>query len=124
MRYILNKNLQLRDTKHKGRGVFSKGVIKKNTIIEESQYILISRNKTVPGVYPYTYPHPVKDGIPVYAIVLGFGSMYNDSETEEDKNIIYEVDEANKLYRYITTREINNGEELVLYYRDKSINVT
>lgn len=112
--------LSVRLTADKGRGVFARSSIPANTLLESSPVLLIpsdqytahSFNRTVIESYAFTWAR--SSTTPSMALALGLGSMFNHDE--ERPNVSFQLDKANEVIRYKTTREVKEGEELCIYY--------
>ncbi|CEG65447.1 hypothetical protein CU097_013318 [Rhizopus azygosporus] len=106
-------NLELRTHPIRGRGVFTKDFIKRNTLVEISPVLFFDAQEyDTHGKYTildhYTY---VWQG--GYALALGLGSMFNH---DNKPNVGFIRDIPNKLIRYVTLRDIEPEEELCISY--------
>lgn len=117
--------LELRSDPIKGRGVFTRERLERNTLVEISPILLFNEQEysshgkyTILDQYTYCW----QGG---FALALGLGSMFNHDSTP---NIGFIRDIANKLIRYVTLRVIEKEEELCisygnhLWFEDDSIN--
>lgn len=99
-----------------GRGVFSIRAFFKDEVIEISPvFVLDEKYSDLPKafkdrVFNWGYLTGKKSS---RAIALGYGSMYNHSDTP---NLRYEADYENKTLKFITTRAIDPGEHLTIHY--------
>ncbi|KAI9497328.1 hypothetical protein BDB00DRAFT_757073 [Zychaea mexicana] len=106
--------LELRTHPVRGRGVFPKERIKRNTLIEISPVLLFS-----PDEYKEHGQHTVLDHYTYiweggqFALALGLGSMFNHNT---NPNVGYYRDFKNKVIRYTTTRDIEIDEEMCISY--------
>lgn len=91
-----------------GYGVFAAKAIKKGEIIEEC-YVLITRGKDR-ALEDYYFDAKGK-----YALLTGFGIIYNHSE---DENATYYIYPKRKLAVIKATRNIKKGEEITVSYGD------
>ncbi|CAG8537650.1 3921_t:CDS:2 [Ambispora gerdemannii] len=105
--------LEIRQTPHKGRGVFSKSSILSRTLIEISPILLFSHSEyeehgkhTILKQYTYRW----KDG---YALAIGLGSLFNHSR---NNNVGYVKDFEANVIRYYTLCDIESGKELCINY--------
>ncbi|KAI8144102.1 hypothetical protein BJV82DRAFT_608304 [Fennellomyces sp. T-0311] len=106
--------LELRDHPLRGRGVFPKQRIPRNTTVEISPVLLFSPEEYKEhGKYTvldhYTYIWQGRQ----FALALGLGSMFNHAN---DPNVGYYKDFENKIIRYVTIRDIEPDEELCISY--------
>ena len=106
--------LELRNHPIRGRGVFPKESIKRNTLVEISPVLLFAPEEykthgqyTVLDHYTYVW----KGG--QFALALGLGSMFNHASTP---NVGYYRDFENNVIRYTTMRDIEPDEELCINY--------
>ncbi len=114
MKYIKHPDIEMRDSETHGRGIFSKGFIKEGTILEECHYIYIHRGNKVNLISRYMYRKGNQKNGPSFAIVLGFGSIYNSSK--ENKNVKAHLDEEKDVYVFTATQDIQPGDELFMSY--------
>ncbi|KAI9313202.1 hypothetical protein BX666DRAFT_1864706 [Dichotomocladium elegans] len=106
--------LELRSHPIRGRGVFTRERIPRNTLVEISPVLLFTKEEyeahgkhTVLDHYTYIW----KDG--KFALALGLGSMFNH---RRDQNVCYYIDYDRNVIRYFTLREIEPDEELCISY--------
>ncbi len=106
----------------KGRGAFAKIDIKKGTIIDIGNVILI-RNEdydkiqdTILYGYTFEWEDPETNGEYTTAIALDICQFINHSYNPNLKNI---YDYENKTIEYLAVRNISKGEELVINYNGK-----
>ena len=103
----------------KGKGVFSKRLIKEGTVIDVAHVVLLKENEfdliadTVLYNYSYEWGGPNNDSEFMAAISLSISQFINHSFTP---NIKYEYDYENKAIIYTAIRDINKGEELTVNY--------
>lgn len=105
--------LELRNDPIKGRGVFTKESLERNTLVEISPILLFNAEE-----YENHGKHTVLDHYTYYwqggfALALGLGSMFNH---DSKPNVGFIRDIPNKLIRYVTLRPIEAGEELCISY--------
>ncbi|KAG2203619.1 hypothetical protein INT47_011713 [Mucor saturninus] len=105
--------LELRSDPIKGRGVFTKERLVRNTLVEISPILLFNEEEyashgkyTILDQYTYCW----QGG---YALALGLGSMFNH---DSSPNVGFIRDIPNKLIRYVTLRDIEKEEELCISY--------
>jgi len=107
-------NLQIQQTKNKGRGVFTTAAISVNQIIEICPVILIPKAELVflDETYLYNYYflwNENKDA----AIALGYGSLYNHSE-KPNATFLIQNETNSIIIKSISTVKI--GEEITIDY--------
>jgi SET domain-containing protein len=106
--------LFIKESKGKGRGVFTKEDIRTGTVIEEAPIIALKRNDTKKALDTVLYNYLFDwEGRSSSCVVLGWGSIYNHSYKP---NCAGEFDFEKKLMRIKTLRKINKGEELLINY--------
>lgn len=105
--------LELRSDPIKGRGVFTRERLDRNTLVEISPILLFNQEEyalhgkyTVLDQYTYCW----QGG---FALALGLGSMFNH---DSSPNVGFIRDIPNKLIRYVTLRDIEKEEELCISY--------
>lgn len=113
----MDRDLEVRDTDAKGRGVFALRDFAAGELVELAP-VLIGKHgiSNVFDDYEFNWSEANGRGqIDLYraAIALGFGSLYNGANPA---NLRYELDRAGKAIRFIAARSITNGEELTINY--------
>ncbi|WP_437204367.1 SET domain-containing protein [Planctomicrobium sp. SH664] len=101
--------VEIRYTKHKGRGVFARRDIRKGTIIERVPVIVVTWEQIEDSElasYAYSWTDTKA------AIALGYGSLYNHSF----KPNAYYQDEGRQTKVYTAVRNITAGEEITINY--------
>jgi len=114
-KYFQHPNIEMRDSKLHGRGIFANAFIKSDTLIEECHYSLVEKKDNTAAIKRFMFRHYSDNPDIGYALVLGYGMAYNHSV---NNNVNYSVDYNRKVYVYITTRDIHPDEELCIYYGD------
>jgi len=103
-------NLFIAPTGQKGRGVFTSENIDRDTVIEISPVIVMSReDQTLLHDYIFEWGHDRKS----CCMALGYIPMYNHSYRS---NCEYEMDYDHQLITVKTVRFIKAGEELFINY--------
>ena len=90
-----------------GYGVFATHQIAAGEMVEECPYILIPHDDNRQNDYTFKYNDEFK------MMVLGFGSLYNHSDSP---NLTYTYDETNRVMCYCAARPIAPGEECFINY--------
>jgi SET domain-containing protein len=109
----LYKNLYVKNAADKGRGVFAANPIRKGAIVETAPVIVIPDedidliDKTAIADYYFKW------GDSHFAMVLGYGSLYNFSETP---TVSFEADLKNQLMIFRAIRSIQKDQELTIHY--------
>lgn len=99
-----------------GYGVFTRGFIPKNTIIEVAHTIRLPVNEREHLTTLLQYDFQCPD--PNYTLIaMGFGGIYNNHKN-------YNVDwvPSNDTVKYTTNKNVYPGEELFVYYGDNYFN--
>jgi SET domain-containing protein len=106
----------------KGRGVFAKRIIKKNTVVELANVVLISNNDydliqdTILYHYIFEWDAPKNKGEKTNAIAFGVCQFFNHSYTP---NLKYTYDYENFTIEFLAIKNILKGEELTVNYNGK-----
>lgn len=110
MKKILEQNkIYVKKSRTHGYGVYAGKTIKKGEVIEEC-YVLITRGKDR-ALEDYYFDAKGK-----YALLTGFGIIYNHSD---DENADYIIDVKRRLATIKAIRTIKKGDEIFLSYGDK-----
>lgn len=102
----------------KGKGIFAKKNIKKETLVEKGHVILISNNDyekiqdTILYQYVFEWDDPDKPEFQ-NAIALSCCQFFNHSYKP---NLEYLYDYENQIIEYRTIRDVSKGEELTVNY--------
>ena len=117
------KGLEIRNTPHRGRGVFASVEFHAGDIIETCHVIECPPKDTdfIDRTHLYNYYFnwgPERDRV---AIALGYGSLYNHSEKP---NAVYTKDFESSQVIFKCLRSIGKGEEITVYYRDNPADKT
>lgn len=104
---FLNK-ISVKKSPTHGYGVFAGKTIQKGEIIEEC-YVLITKGKDK-ALEDYYF-----DGDGKYALLTGFGIIYNH---DDDENAVYSINVKRKLATIKARRKIKKGEEIFVNYGD------
>ena len=107
----------IRDTgTEKGRGVFAARPFACGEVIESCPVVVLHGPFTAlpeeikTRVFDWSVLAQVQN---TQAFALGYGSMYNH---DNPANMRYEADKQHSLLRFISVREISEGEELTVNY--------
>ncbi len=103
------------ETESRGRSVFTSEDIVQGSIIEICPVIIISPEETQvihkTQLHDYYFIWDMETGSS--AIALGYGSLYNHSESP---NVEFELDKSNQTIRFLALRNIQAGDELTADY--------
>ena len=104
--------LYVKRIKGKGWAVFCSSPIKKGQIFERCPYIYLpakfwNRLSDTP-IEPYRFSY---HGYST-AVLLGYGSLYNHSHSEDEINCEWELDRKKKLYYFTATKDIPANTEI------------
>lgn len=111
----MTKQLYIRETKRKGRGVFCNQDLAPGDLIEVSPLILLPPTeaavieKTVLGHYGFYFNREENS----FAIAMGFGSMYNYAQFP---NAMYELDREQQTITYAAYSAIPAHTEITINY--------
>lgn len=103
---LVQAPLIVKKSSRHGYGVFAGKRFKEGDLIEEC-YILITRGKDK-ALENYYFDVNGK-----YALLTGFGCIYNHSE---DPNADYRYNEKRKLFTFKAEKTIRKGEEIFISY--------
>lgn len=108
-RKLFQNKLMVRKSSMHGYGVFAEKTIKKGEKIEEC-YMIVSRggDKTLEDFY--------FDAKGRYALLTGFGSIYNHAD---EPNADYKIDIKNRVAIIKAERSIRKGEEIYVSYGEE-----
>jgi len=112
---MVHRNLYIEESPGKGRGVFTKGTIPANTIVEISPVIIMSaeERKLLDQTLLHDYIFEWGPNSDQCCMALGYIAVYNHSY---QSNCEYEMDFAEKTIKIKTVRKIKAGEELFINY--------
>lgn len=112
---MIKQYLYIKKTDAKGRGVFTKETIDKNTIIEEAPVIVMSAEDrvNVDKTLLHDYIFAWGENEAQCCMALGFVPIYNHSY---ESNCEYFMDFEKEIIQVKTVRKINAGEELTINY--------
>ena len=119
----MNKLLEIKNISiKKGRGVVAKKIIKKNTVVEVANVVLIPNNDydlihdTIFYHYIYEWADPKNKGKNTNAIAFSICQFFNHSY---NPNLKYFYDYENSSIEYVAIKDISKGEELTVNYNGK-----
>lgn len=109
--------ITIKDSPVHGQGVFAILDIAKGDVIERCPYLVIDEDDIAEvnrlNDYLFSCPHEPGD----YFVVLGYGMMYNHSDTP---NAEWEIDQQdNRFIRFSALKDISAGEEITQNYGDE-----
>ena len=110
------KNIEIKLTPNKGRGVFAKKIFSKDEIIESCQIITFSEADAdkLETTYLSNYWYAWKENADEYgAFCLGNGALFNHSSKPNARVV---KDFNHNLIHFIATEEIPIGEEITFKY--------
>lgn len=109
-------NIEVRESKGKGRGVFATKEIKKGEIIEVAPAIFLEFSDFFGTSFNklFNYYFWLDDYV---VLALGYGSIYNHSEKN---NAEYEINKDEETVTFRAVRNIKPGEEILFNYRGKA----
>lgn len=106
---LIQKRICVKKSSMHGYGVFATRDIRKGMVIEEC-YVLLSKrgHKDFEDFY---FEATKKD-----ALLLGYGSIYNHSDTP---NADYKINEKKRVAKIWATKTIHKGEEIYISYGEE-----
>jgi len=109
--------VEVRTSPIHGYGVFAKEDIYKDEIIEECYLLTIpfKLGEFNSFLINYKFNYPSSGDVKEYVIPLGFGSIYNHSNSN---NAYWRTNEKNKTFEFIASRDIKKDEEICTFYGD------
>ncbi len=111
---LLYEKLYIKNVAEKGRGVFAAKPIRKGDIVEAAPVIVIPDEDVDLIDQTAMADYYFKWGESHFALVLGYGSLYNFSELP---NLSFEVDLINKVMIYRAIKSIKIDQELTVHYQ-------
>ncbi|MBI3138595.1 MAG: SET domain-containing protein-lysine N-methyltransferase [Sphingobacteriales bacterium] len=111
----MNHFLYIKNVKGKGRGVFSRQLIRKDELIESCPLIVLPGEDHDAAISSrladYFFNFNKEEG--TLALVLGFGSLYNHAV---NPNAVYELDREARTMTYHALEDIPAGTEICINY--------
>jgi len=116
---ISNTKIYIDQSPVHGWGVFAKQDIKSGELIEECPVLTlpISKGEVTPLLIDYRFNWPQGTEWEEQVIALGYGSLYNHSNTP---NAIWVSSDTKKCFIFYATRDIKEGEEIFVWYGDEN----
>ena len=111
--------IYLKDSPLHNLGVFSSQKIEKGEVIDICPFISFpqSSKEKIPVFSNYAFCYPRSENWTTHALVLGYGSYYNHSETPSvDRN----TNENDRTFIFFAIRDSDEGEELFINYGNGS----
>ena len=111
--------IYLKDSPLHNLGVFSSQKIEKGEVIDICPFISFpqSSKEKIPVFSNYAFCYPRSDNWTTHALVLGYGSYYNHSETP---SVDWNTNENDRTFIFFAIRDIDEGEELFINYGNGS----
>jgi len=111
------KSLEIKNTEHKGSGVFTTRDFREGDLIETCHVIECPEQDTalIDRTFLYNYYFNWGPKHNKVAIALGYGSLYNHSY---EPNAVYIKDFKKNLLIFKCLKSIQKGEEITVHYRD------
>lgn len=105
--------LEVKITKNMGRGVFATKNIKKNTVVNISETLVVKKTDIRSKSILFDYFYELDDDN--FLLAIGFGSLLNHSK---NPNIEFKTIKKNKrfLLEYRSIRNIKKGEQILFDY--------
>jgi hypothetical protein len=111
------EGLEIKNTEHKGRGVFATRDFREGDLIETCYVIECPEQDTdlIDRTFLYNYYFNWGTKRNKVAIALGYGSLYNHSY---EPNAVYIKDFEKNLLIFKCLKSIQKGEEITVHYRN------
>ena len=102
-----------------GWGVFAKEDIMEGEVFEECPILTlpIEKGEITSLLIDYRFNYPQGNEWQEQVLALGYGSLYNHSN---DPNAFWVSDIENRIFKFVSNREIKQGEEIFVWYGDVS----
>jgi hypothetical protein len=119
---LSNDSLEIKLVPNKGMGVFAKKDFKQDDIIEYCYCIIYDwrskyQNDSTIRRYSYIINSNYSDEHGYQNIQpLGYGSIYNSADKENENNANYYVYHEERLIAFEANRDINKGDEILLWF--------
>ncbi|KAJ1309689.1 hypothetical protein OPQ81_006454 [Rhizoctonia solani] len=116
IRHLNTTGLVIQTVEGRGRGVFATSTIPARTLIDISPVLLFSSEeyahakRTVVDHYTFVWND---SGSSLMALPLGLGSIFNHAR---EPNVSYRLNKKANTIEYTTTKQIESGDELCIYY--------
>ena len=100
-----------------GWGVFAKEDIMEGEVFEECPILTlpIEKGEVTSLLIDYRFNWPQGNDWQEQVLALGYGSLYNHSN---DPNAFWVSDIENRIFKFVSNREIKQGEEIFVWYGD------
>ena len=100
-----------------GWGVFAKEDIMEGEVFEECPILTlpIEKGEVTSLLIDYRFNWPQGNDWQEQVLALGYGSLYNHSN---DPNAFWVSDTENRTFKFVSNREIKQGEEIFVWYGD------
>ena len=100
-----------------GWGVFAKEDIMEGEVFEECPILTlpIEKGGVTSLLIDYRFNWPQGNDWQEQVLALGYGSLYNHSN---DPNAFWVSDIENRIFKFVSNREIKKGEEIFVWYGD------
>jgi len=108
--FLVQRNLEVKQSKLQGYGVFSREYIRQGEIIEECQVLVITKINDELNNYYFKWPDATEERA---ALPLGYGCIYNHSKTP---NASWDTNTQNNLFTITAARDIAEGQEITISY--------
>lgn len=111
--------IEFKESPIHGLGVFATTNIEINEVIEVCPVLFLptKRGEVNYTLIGHTYQWPKTEHWTNFVVALGYGSLYNHSNTP---NADWTNDVENKTFIFFSTRQIKKGEEIFISYGDES----
>jgi len=114
------KKIFIRPSHGKGLGVFASENISQGETIEDCPLLSlpIKKGESSNLLLDYRFNYPLGLDFEEQVIALGYGSLYNHSDTPNAMWIHHP--NLKKVFRFVAIKEIALGEEILVFYGDET----
>ena len=114
---IYNPRVYIDKSPVHGWGVFAACDINEGDVIEECPVIKlpIEKGEVTSLLIDYRFNWPQGNDWQEQVLAFGYGSLYNHSN---DPNAFWVSDTENRTFKFVSNREIKQGEEIFVWYGD------
>lgn len=112
-RDLIKPSIEVQRSAIAGYGIFALKSFKKDEVIEECPVLFINKPSSsthYPYLYNYLFHSSTDDN---FFLPLGYGCLYNHASLP---NASWDYDENNKLLIFKALKNLQKGEEIVIYY--------
>jgi SET domain-containing protein len=115
MNLLVPTKIEIKNTPGKGFGVFATDVIEIGEVIEECHLVTlpIKQGDISDLLADYRFAYPLGSEYWEHVVVLGYGSIYNHSNSN---NAAWRNHPILRAFQFYAVKQIQPGEEICTYY--------